>query len=340
MEEKGEQMLSIVVGGFYGDEGKGKIVGYLALEDSPDYVVRAGGGPQAGHTVAEGKKVTQIPSGFINRNPRLLIARGTVIDPRIVLKEIESHGVENRIGIDYGCTIIEPKDLEQALELVKRIGSVGTGTGPARVNRIWRRAKIAKDIKSLRPYLTDVAEEVNEAIKSGKRILVEGVQGYGLSLLNHQFYPYVTSQDTTASQFAADVGIGPKAIDEIIVVYKAYVSRVGKGPMSFEWTEGKMKQSGIKEKGTVSGRPRRLGDFDKALARESLIGNTGTQAAITCIDRLFKGNSGIREFDKLTKEAQDFIEAINSFFKNESSYFNGITLVSTGPNPEDTIDLR
>lgn len=332
--------VNIVVGGFYGDEGKGRIVGYLAVKDNPDYVVRAGGGPQAGHTVTKGKKVTQIPSGFINSSSRLLIARGTVINPEIVLKEIERYGVEDRIGIDYGCTIIEPQHLEQEKELVDRIGSVGTGTGPARVDRILRRAKIAKDVESLKPYLTDVGGEANEAIKSGKRILVEGVQGYGLSLLNHEFYPYVTSQDTTASQFAADVGIGPKAIGEIIVVYKAYVSRVGKGPMRFEWTEEQAQQHGIYEKGTVSGRPRRLGDFDKDLAGKSLIGNTGTQAAITCIDRLFEGNSGVREFDKLTKEARDFIRDIDAFLKEKSAYFNGITLVSTGADLEETIDLR
>ena len=75
---------SIVVGGFYGDEGKGRIVGYLAVKDNPHCVVRAGGGPQAGHTVTRGKKVTQIPSGFINPSSRLLVGRGTVINPAII----------------------------------------------------------------------------------------------------------------------------------------------------------------------------------------------------------------------------------------------------------------
>ncbi len=334
-----QNKLTMVVGGFYGDEGKGKIIGYLVSSDKPSCVIRAGGGPQAGHTVTKGMKVTQIPSGFINPDARLLIARGTVINPSIVLQEIESYGVEKRIGIDYGCTVIEQKHLTQERELVERIGSVGTGTGPARADRIWRKAKIAKDVKSLEPYLTDVASEVN-AMKPDEKILVEGVQGFGLSLMDHQFYPYVTSQDTTASQFAADVGIGPKAIDQIIVIFKAYVSRVGKGPMRFEWTKEKSQQLGIEEKGTVSGRLRRLGDFDRDLAVKSLICNTGTQAAITCIDRLFNGNSGIKDFDKLTKEAQNFITDIDLFLRRGSRYFKGITLISTGPNTEDTIDLR
>ena len=340
LRPRGKSLLTIVVGGFYGDEGKGKIVGCLATKRQYDYVVRAGGGPQAGHTVTDGKKVTQIPSGFIAPDAKLLIGRGTVINPDVVLREIETYGVGGRIGIDYGCTIIEgPKHIEQERELVERIGSVGTGTGPARVDRLLRKAKIAKDIKALRLYLVDVAAEVNRAINLDKRILVEGVQGYCLSLLNYKFYPYVTSQDTTASQFAVDVGIGPMAIDEVVVVYKAYVSRVGPGPMRFEWAKEQRDARGTEERGTVSGRLRRLGDFDKNLAKESLSRNTGTHAAITCIDRLFKGNAGVKEFDQLTKEAKDFIEKLNTLFKKASKYYRGIAAISTGPNLEDTILL-
>ncbi|MEK6932248.1 MAG: adenylosuccinate synthetase [Nanoarchaeota archaeon] len=332
-------MLNIIVGGFYGDEGKGKVVGYLSLKDNFDYIVRAGGGPQAGHTVTNGIKVTQIPSGLVNKNSRLLIARGTIINPDIVLSEIKKYGVENRIGIDCGCTIIDPEHLELEKELVQRIGSVGTGTGPARVDRLLRKGKLAKDIYTLKPYLTDVSREVNDALKNNKKVLVEGVQGYGLSLLNYKFYPYVTSQDTTSSQFLADTGVGPKFVDEIFITYKAYVSRVGKGQMN-EWSEEEKLKYGIREYGTVSSRPRRLGNFDIDLAIDSLIGNTATQGAITNIDRLFKGNDNARDFNKLTKEAQDFINKINEKLKKESRFFIGITLISTGSNLEEMIDLR
>jgi adenylosuccinate synthase len=332
-------MLVIVAGGTFGDEGKGAVIGKFAMHYNVDIVVRVGGGPQAGHTVTNGKKVTQIPSGFVNSDSRLLIGRGTVINPDIFLEEMRTYCVGNRLGIDYGCTIIEPEHIERERELVERIGSVGTGTGPARVDRILRKAKLAKDVEALRPFLTDVAEEVNDAINRNRKILIEGVQGYGLSLMNYKFYPYVTTQDTTASQFASDVGIGPKAIDEVVVVYKAYVSRVGKGPMK-EWTLEEKAKYKIEERGSVSGRVRRLGSFDKDLARESMMGNTGTYAAITCIDRVFENNSGVRNFDKLTMEAQEFIKDLNSFFKKGSKYYEGIALISTGPNLEDAIYLK
>ncbi len=334
-------MLEMVVGGFYGDEGKGKITGYLAVKDDADIVVRAGGGPQAGHTIVEGKKVRQVPGGFINPKSRLLIARGTLINPEILLDEIEQYGVKDRIGVDYGCTIIEREHMDQEkADLVKRVGSVGTGTGPARSYRILRTAKIAKEIEPLKPYLTDVSAEINKAIAANKTVVAEGVHGAALSLLDYKFYPYVTSQDTTASQFAADIGIGPKDIDEVIVVYKSYVSRVGEGPLEGEWDEEKRKEMGIEEIGTVSGRRRRLADFNYELAKDAMNKNSGTQSAITCVDRLFKNNESVREYGSLTNDAKAFISNLNTFFKSNSRYFKGISIISTGPNLEDTIDLR
>jgi len=335
-------MVDIVVGGFYGDEGKGKIVGYLAFKDKYDYVVRAGGGPQAGHTVTDGMAVTQIPSGFVNKNSRLLVGRGTVISPIKILNEIEKYGVSNRIGIDYGCTVIEDKHIVEEKELVERIGSVGTGTGPARRDRVMRCAKLAKDVDLLRKYITDVSQEVIEASCDKKKVLIEGVQGYGLSLMNYKFYPNVTSQDTTAAQFAVDTGIGPKLIDEVIIIYKSYTSRVGKGPMPTEWNETQKISYGIEERGTVSGRQRRLGDFDFELAIQSLLGNTATVAAINCVDRLFPNDKSVKNYEDLSDSAKDFINNIDQRLASSAFYggFKGVKLISTGPNLEDIVDLR
>jgi adenylosuccinate synthase len=333
-------MITIVTGGFFGDEGKGKIVGYLAVHDKPQIVVRAGSGPQAGHTVMTGVKVTQVPSGLVNPKARLLIARGTLIDPNIFLKEVNENKLEGRIFIDRGCTIIEPKHINLEQELVKRVGSVGTGVGPARVDRVLRRAKLAKDEPRLKKYLTDVADEVNSADNKKKNILIEGVQGYGLSLLDHNYYPYVTSQDTTASQFAADTGIGPKMVDHVIVIFKAYVSRVGKDPNYKEWTDAKEKKMGIEERGTVSGRKRRLSDFDVEMAARAIITNSATSCAITCVDRLFPGNGSVNHHRKLSKDAVKFIKQLEQDIKKKTKRFKGFDIISTGPDLYDVIDLR
>lgn len=333
-------MVTILVGGFYGDEGKGKIVGYLAQHDKPQLVVRAGSGPQAGHTVTPTIKVTQVPSGLVNRKVRLLIGRGTLISPEVFLKEVKENKLNGRIFIDAGCTIIEQKHLLAEKELVKRIGSVGTGVGPARVDRVLRKAKLAKDIPSLKKYITNVADEVNKVLKKSKNVLIEGVQGYGLSLLDDKFYPFVTSQDTTASQFAADTGIGPRTVEDVVVVFKAYLSRVGTDPHFKEWSEAKAKKLGIEERGSVSGRKRRLSDFDIDMAAEAIERNTGTIFAITCLDRLFPGNENVTDFKKLTKEAKDFIKDIELKLKKKTSYFTKFHLISTGPDINDIIDSR
>ncbi len=149
-------MLHIVGGGLWGDEGKGKICAYLSLTDDFDYVVRAGGGSQVGHTISPGKSVRQVPCGLVNKRSKLLISRGTIINPEILLKEMAEYGVEDRLQIDYGCTIIEQRHIDAEKELVERIGSVGTGTGYARADRVLRKAKLAKDVPELKPHLADV----------------------------------------------------------------------------------------------------------------------------------------------------------------------------------------
>lgn len=336
--------VSVVTGGFFGDEGKGKIVAYLALKDNCYIAAKAGSGPQSGHTAATGKYTQLLPSAFVNENTRLLIASGTAVDPKIILKEIGKYGTEDRTGIDGACTIIEPKHIEEEQELMERIGSVGVGTGHARKDRILRKAKLAKDEPSLKHYITDVSEEIYNAIENNKNVIIEGTQGLSLGLFEVDFYPHVTSQNTIASQFASDAYIAPNDIDEIFTVFKAYVSRVGHGvgqkPLKTLWAPEEEKKYGIVERGTVSKRRRKLGHFDDKMAIRAVRKNGTTQGAITCIDRLFPGNKGVTEFDKLTYDAQEFIKEKDQLLKENGRHFRGITLISTGRNPMDIIDAR
>lgn len=330
---------TIIAGGFWGDEGKGKIVGYLALHDKPKIVARAGVGPNAGHTVIfEGKKygLRQIPCGFVQKDARLLIGPGVLVNPEVLLKEIEETGTKDRLGVDRRCAIIEARHIEldrTSEHLRKKIGSTGTGCGPANVDRVSRLAKLAENVEGLKPYLADVPLEVNDCISRGELVLIEGSQGFGLSLI-HGTYPYVTSKDTAASSLAADVGIGPTKIDEVMLVFKAYVSRVGGGPFATEMPVEEAEKLGIVEYGTVTRRRRRIGRFDFDLAKRSVMINGATQLAISCLDRLFKGCSGVKSFDELPAEARSFVERV------ENKLEVPVTLISTGPNIEDTIDLR
>jgi len=107
---------TVVVGGFFGDEGKGKIISYLALKDNPTIVVRGGVGPNAGHTVVDGDKIYKIrmlPSGFLNKNAKVLIGPGVVINPEVLLKEIKEFGASGRAFVDRHCGIIEETHIQR-----------------------------------------------------------------------------------------------------------------------------------------------------------------------------------------------------------------------------------
>ena len=95
--------------------------------------------------------------------------------------------------------------------------------------------------------------EINTALDKNENILIEGTQGTHLSLW-HGTYPFVTTKDVTASGICADVGVGPKRIDDVIVVFKSYLTRVGTGPMDGELSAEETSEKGWEEFGTVTGR--------------------------------------------------------------------------------------
>jgi len=329
---------TVVVGGFFGDEGKGKMISYLALKDNPSIVVRGGAGPNAGHTVKDGDKIFKIrmlPSGFINKKSKVMIGPGVVINPDVLLKEINDFDVSNRAFIDRNCGVIEQThlDADSKGRLKETIGSTGSGTGPANAERAMRTLKLAKDFETLSPYLEDVPTAVNNALDSNENVLVEGTQGTHLSLW-HGTYPYVTSKDVTASAICSDVGLGPTKVDEVIVIFKSYVTRVGTGPMENELSPEETSKRGWDEVGTVTGRQRRAAEFDFDLARKAIMLNGATQIAITKLDVLFPDCANKTSFDSLSNEAKSFVKEI------ETNLNVPVTLLGTGPKVNDVIDIR
>jgi len=329
---------TVVVGGFFGDEGKGKIISYLAKKDNPTIVVRGGAGPNAGHTIKYGNityKVRMLPSGFLNKNARVMIGPGVVVDPQVFLKEIQEFGVSGRVFLDNHCGIIEQNHLDQDSKgrLKEKIGSTGSGTGPANAERAMRTLKMAKDIESLSSYIKDVPDEINSALKNKEEVLVEGTQGTHLSLW-HGTYPFVTSKDVTAAGICADVGLGPKSVNEVLVVFKAYLTRVGTGPMPGELGAEETEKKGWAEFGTVTGRPRRAAEFDFNLARRAVMLNSATQIAITKLDVRFPECSGVKSMNELSSDAKSFIKNI------EEKLEVPVTLIGTGPLVDDVVDLR
>jgi adenylosuccinate synthase len=329
---------SVVVCGFFGDTGKGKVISYLALKDKLDITARAGVGPNAGHTVVvDGKKygLSMLPSAFMNEKCRLLIGPGVLVNPDTLFREMRQTETEDRVGIDPQCAIIEARHIEadKVGRLASDIKTTGTGTGPCNAERALRKVELARDITTLKKYLTDVPLEVNRAIDEGKNVLVEGTQGTFLSLY-HGTYPYCTSKDVTASAACSDVGVGPTRVDDVIIVFKAFTTRVGAGPLANEITVEEAKKRGWIEYGTVTGRPRRAAPFNTELAKRAVMLNGATQAALTKLDVLYPECKGGKSFSRLSKEGKAFVEDI------EAQIGIPVTLIGTGPDALEMVDRR
>ena len=330
--------LAIVVGGFFGDEGKGKVAGYLGYTDKPGIAVRCGS-INAGHTVVYNNRVWKlriVPSFFLSWRTRLLIASGALIRLDVLFREIEETGVRGRLFVDKHAGVIEDRHVEMEKSdefLSKVIGSTLQGVGAAMVDRVLRRLRLAKDVKELSDLVVDVALEVNEALDRGELVYIEGIQGTFLSLY-HGTYPYVTSRDTTASAFLSEVGVGPKRVDHVIVVFKSYVTRVGGGPLENELSLEEAQKMGLLEVATVTGRVRRVAPFNIGLAKRAVMLNSATQIAITRLDALFKEDRCVREWSKLSLNARRWIEELENILKVP------LTLIGTGEDILCMVDRR
>ncbi|MBI4656953.1 MAG: adenylosuccinate synthetase [Elusimicrobia bacterium] len=337
--------VDIVVGGQAGDEGKGKISAYLAYKNRYDYCIKVGG-PNAGHTVFYKNKIfalRTIPSGFVNQKSKLVLGAGTYLIIDWFFKEMKETGTQDRIIMDPHTVIIEEKHIEMERSdsrIMKSIGSVGTGLGAAIRERIERkRIKFAKDEPVLKKFVKNVPEILNNALEKNKNVLLEGTQGLKLSLL-HGEYPFVTSRDTTASTFLAETGLGPRYARDIYAIFKPYVTRTGPGPIKDEVTDREIlhvHHTKGREVGSVSGRLRRIGAFEKETAVKTIMINSATKIAVTHID-IFEGNSGIKHPCRFVPKAKKFIKEIESLSKIYP--YPKLALISYGPGLLNVIDMR
>lgn len=327
----------VITGGFWGDEGKGKIISYLALKDKLDVCVRTGS-VNAAHTVwYEGKRYAlhMVPAAFVHEKCRLLIGAGSNVHVAQFLKEVEETNVKNRIGVDAQASIIEEKHSMQdkTSAHLKGIGTTGWGVGPAIEERVRRTAKLARDIPELKPYITDVAEEANNAIDANKKVLLEGTQGLMLSLF-HGTYPYVTGRDTSAAAICSEAGVGPTRVDEVLIVFKSFMTRVGAGPLPGELSKEEAIKRGWFETAAGTGRDRRSAPFNFEIAKKAAKINGATQAALTKLDSVYPQCKGARSFDDLPVDAKEFVREI------ERQVGVPVVLIGTGPDALDIIDRR
>jgi adenylosuccinate synthase len=322
-----ERLVDVYVGGQYGSEGKGNICAHVA--HNYDVLVRVGG-PNAGHIVANPPyKYVQIPSGTgSNDRAKILIGSGATIWVPQILKEISDHGLtKDRIVIDERAMIIERSDRDFESKTKDSIGSTKQGVGAATARKILGReqeqmgapVRLAAQHPELKEFVGSTAHELEDAYASGLRIMLEGTQGTSLSL-HHGSYPHVTSRETTASGCLADAGIAPNRVRRIVMVTRTYPIRVGgtSGPMALP-IEAKIisERSGLPlsqiektEVGTISGKDRRIAEFDWDQLRNSATLNGATDIALTFADYLVAENENAVRFDQLSSETKSFIAEV------------------------------
>ncbi|HEX6781151.1 MAG TPA: adenylosuccinate synthase [Solirubrobacterales bacterium] len=353
----------VIVGAQWGDEGKGKVVDLLA--ERATTIVRFQGGNNAGHTIVRGGeefKFHLIPSGILHAEKTCVIGNGVVVDPRVLLGEIDGlkrAGVSvNNLRLSANAHLIMPYhvllDTAGETKLGKlSIGTTRRGIGPCYADKALRlgirvqdlldekilRTKIRaalepkqqalrelsvqrrKQLKEageeakavdggsgvpdprldlhtmveehvnfghrLEPHITDTARLCWEALDGGETVIFEGAQATLLDL-DHGTYPFVTSSNPIAGAATVGAGIGPKDIDEVWGIAKAYATRVGAGPFPTELFDDvgeQMLQKGH-EFGTTTGRRRRCGWMDLVALRYAVRLNRMDALAITKLDVL------------------------------------------------------
>ncbi len=313
-------MKVVIIGAQWGDEGKGKIVDYLAQDAK--YVVRYAGGPNAGHTiVVDGKQFAlhQVPSGILYPEKKVFLGAGMVLDPEAFFNELQmlkDNGIdwEGRVFISDRAQIILPRyrqmDKDRDAQRKRPIGTTGRGIGIAYSEKAQRdglrladldwaekmaeyegedKAYLDKYKDRLLAMRVDLTEKMWEY--RNDNILFEGAQGAMLDI-DSGTYPYVSSGASCSAGAATGCGIGPHNLDRILGVFKAYETRVGNGPMPTEFNEQDAQESELckyvrdtgREYGVTTGRARRCGYLDLVALRYACRVNSIDGLVLTHLD--------------------------------------------------------
>ena len=346
-------MKIVVIGAQWGDEGKGKIVDFLA--EQADIVLRYSGGANAGHTVVlrdQTFKLHLIPSGLITPEKQVVLGIGMVVDLENLFEELaglEESGIpwKGRVFLSDRAHLVLPeyKELDRKRDAERRIpiGTTGRGIGIAyafkahrdgiRVadlfdSEVWKRLTDGERSflqpyrEKIRPMVVDVSRFVFD--NRDRNILFEGAQGTLLDL-DLGTYPFVSSGISCAAGAAIGGGIGPHSLDRVIGVFKAYTTRVGNGPFPTEFTEQRDGSLGDtvreigKEYGVTTGRPRRCGYLDLVSLNYACRSNSIDSLCLTKLD-VYDSMEEIKVCTAYRidgKETRDFPGTIDSLNKAE-----------------------
>jgi adenylosuccinate synthase len=308
-------MFTCVTDLAFGDTGKGKIVD--AISHQYDTLVRFNGGPNAGHTiVVNGEKYSfhNLPSGMFSDNPpeTFVLSGGMVVNPISLAEEIKKfrHKITNLILSNRMHCIMPWHIAEDTVYAKDKIGTTGKGIGPcyaAKMNRVSAirlgdlKTKLIecrfddnettesymKSAEYLQEFIGDDVSFLREKVKAKQNILFESANGIHLDI-DHGTYPYVTSSGCGPAYIPQSCGLPNFKLDNIIGITKAYMTRVGNGPLPtelFNEMGDSIRKIG-NEYGTTTGRSRRIGWLDLDTLKVGVANTGATELAITHLDTL------------------------------------------------------
>jgi adenylosuccinate synthase len=236
----------------------------------------------------------------------------------------------------------EHKCWEQAAKLGPMIGSTQSGTGAAVMAMTARgtpefplHSVQADELPELQPFLKDTTSELRSLLNAGRRIVIEGTQGFGLSLLQGGYWPKATSRDTSAAGFLAEAGLSPRDVDDVTMVIRCHPIRVGgeSGTLVGEtnW-EAIAAEAGLppdyREYTTVTKKVRRVGRFDPEIVRRAIAVNCPNRIVLNHLDYVDPN----ARTDGLTAKARQFVESIERDIGSQVDWL--------GTSPADVIERQ
>lgn len=291
--------VTVVVGGQFGSEGKGKVAHWIAREKRATVAIRVGGS-NSGHTAIDNADKPRIfkilPTAALLNDVICVLGAGSYVDVDILSQEMADVSLSpDRLLIDPNAYVITDahRQAEREWHLGEKIGSTQSGTGAAVIERIRRLSPshLAKNDERLNRFVKPVRSFLRDRLDRHEEIIIEGTQGFGLSLLHSEDYPKATSRDTTAAAFVAEAGLSPLDVKDVALVIRAFPIRVagesGHLPNEIDW-DTLTRESGanapIIEYTSVTRKVRRVARFDAAVVRKAIDSNAPTTVVLNHLD--------------------------------------------------------
>ena len=331
--------VSVVIGGQFGSEGKGKTALEIVRRNSTPVIVIRVGGPNSGHTAydrcGERYVLRQLPAACVDGNVDVVLPAGAYIDVDVLEAEIDELDYpRERIRISEQARIVarEHREWEKEAKLVARIGSTGSGVGGAVVASVARGAlnigvktRMAGEESRLRKYVDgNLSERLRNHLSDGNRVVVEGTQGFGLSLSESGYWPQVTSRCTTAAGALAEAGLSPMDVDDVTMVIRSFPIRVAgdSGPLRNETSWNAIScarglDRTFREFTSVTGLERRVGEFDANVVKEALRFNAPSRVVLNHLD--YVGDE--QDMRDRESKVRQFIQVVERSIQTKVDWF-------------------